>query len=77
MVYYDFGNYRSNGSAFNTELSEGKFSPIYDVNGYFLGTDDEGLQGEAIVMRREDFRQVEYRFEHFLLASQKVAKASV
>ena len=57
MVYYDFGNYRSSGSAFNTDLSEGKFSPIYDVNGYFLGTDDEGLQGEAIVMRREDFRQ--------------------
>ena len=76
-VYYDFGNHRSNGTAFNTDLSEGKFSPIYDVNGYFLGTDDEGLQGEAIVMRREDFRQVEYRFEHFLLASQKVAKASV
>ena len=57
MVYYDFGNHRNNGSAFNTDLSEGKFSPIYDVNGYFLGTDDEGLQGEAIVMRREDFRQ--------------------
>ena len=57
MVYYDFGNYRSNGSAFNTELSEGKFSPIYDVNGYFLGTDDEGIQGDAIVMRREDFKQ--------------------
>jgi len=56
-VYYDFGNYRSKGSAFNTDLSEGKFSPIYDVNGYFLGTDDEGLQGEAIVMRREDFKQ--------------------
>ena len=56
-VYYDFGNYRSNGSAFNTDLSEGKISPIYDVNGHFLGTDDEGLQGDAIVMRREDFRQ--------------------
>ena len=54
MVYYDFGNHRSNGTAFNTDLSEGKFSPIYDVNGYFLGTDDKGLQGEAIVMRRED-----------------------
>ena len=57
FVHYDFGNYRNNGSAFNTDLSEGKFSPVYDVNGYFLGTDDEGLQGEAVVMKREDFRQ--------------------
>ena len=29
---------RSNGNAFNTDLSEGDFSPIYDVNGKFLGT---------------------------------------
>lgn len=57
FVYYDFGNYRNDGSAFNTDLSEGKLSPIYDVNGYFLGTDDRGLQGEAIVMRRADFKQ--------------------
>ena len=32
-------------------------SPIYDRQGKFLGTDDEGLQGEAIVMDSEDFRQ--------------------
>ena len=32
-------------------------SPVYDEHGYFLGTDDGGLQGEAIVMRKEDFRQ--------------------
>lgn len=56
-MYLDFGSHRSNGSAFNTDLSEGKFSPIYDENGYFLGTDDRGLQGEAIVMRRADFKQ--------------------
>ena len=30
MVYYDFGNYRSNGGAFNTDLSEGKAVPIND-----------------------------------------------
>ena len=32
-------------------------SPIYDRQGKFLGTDDEGLQGEAIVMDSENFRQ--------------------
>ena len=56
-MYLDFGSYRSNGSAFNTDLSEGKFSPIYDVNGNFLGTDDQGLQGEAIIMDKENFKQ--------------------
>lgn len=56
-MYLNLGDHRNNGSAFNTDLSEGKFSPIYDVNGYFLGTDDEGIQGDAIVMRREDFKQ--------------------
>ena len=38
MVYYDFGNYRSNGSAFNTELSEGKAIPVHDN----YTVDDEG-----------------------------------
>ena len=37
-VYYDFGNYRSNGSAFNTELSEGKAIPVHDN----FTVDDEG-----------------------------------
>jgi len=32
-------------------------NPIYDENGDFLGTDDKGLQGEAIVMNKEDFKQ--------------------
>jgi len=32
-------------------------SPIYDTEGNLLGTDDEGLQGEAIVMNKEDFKQ--------------------
>ena len=32
--------------------------PIYDSQtGNFLGTDETGLQGEAIVMKREDFKQ--------------------
>ncbi|MCO5239981.1 MAG: RHS repeat-associated core domain-containing protein [Chitinophagaceae bacterium] len=33
------------------------YSPIYGTDGKFLGTDDEGLQGKAIVMKQEDFTQ--------------------
>lgn len=32
-------------------------SPIYNTAGDFLGTDDEGLQGKAIVMNEDDFSQ--------------------
>jgi hypothetical protein len=32
-------------------------SPIYDRDGNLLGTDDEGLRGDAIVMNIEDFKQ--------------------
>lgn len=32
-------------------------NPIYDENGDFLGTDDLGIQGEAIIMNKNDFKQ--------------------
>ena len=32
-------------------------APIYDRKGNFLGTDNQGLQGKAIVMDKEKFRQ--------------------
>ena len=32
-------------------------APIYDREGNFLGTDNKGLQGKAIVMRKENFKQ--------------------
>ncbi len=32
-------------------------SPIYDPNGNLLGTDDQGLQGDAMVLKKEDFKQ--------------------
>ncbi|MEO8960878.1 MAG: RHS repeat-associated core domain-containing protein [Ginsengibacter sp.] len=35
----------------------GVYSPIYGRNGNFLGTDDQGLQGEAIVMKEKNFKQ--------------------
>src|SRR5690606_21022908 len=32
-------------------------NPIYDTEGNLLGTDDKGLQGDAIVMNKSDFKQ--------------------
>ena len=32
-------------------------SPIYDTDGNFLGTDDNGLQGEALIMNKANFSQ--------------------
>ena len=32
-------------------------SPIFDENGTLMGTDDQGWEGEAIVMNQEDFTQ--------------------
>lgn len=32
-------------------------SPIYDRNGILLGTDDEGLKGNAIIMNKSNFKQ--------------------
>jgi RHS repeat-associated protein len=32
-------------------------SPVFDRDGYLLGTDDEGLQGEPIIMDKDNFRQ--------------------
>jgi RHS repeat-associated protein len=32
-------------------------SPIYDTEGNFLGTDEDGLQGQAVVMKKENFVQ--------------------
>ena len=32
-------------------------SPIYDMDGTFLGTDDKGLQGEYIIMSKDVFKQ--------------------
>lgn len=32
-------------------------SPIYSTEGNFLGTDDQGLQGKAIVMNKDNFTQ--------------------
>ena len=32
-------------------------NPIYDFSGNFLGTDDKGVQGDAIMMNKDNFKQ--------------------
>ncbi len=34
-----------------------EINPIYDLDGNFLGTDDNGLQGKALFLKRSDFKQ--------------------
>ncbi len=38
------------------------YNPIFDWQGNFLGTDDRGIQGEAIIMNAKDFVQ---NMDHF------------
>ena len=53
-MYYDTRIFSNNGSSFNTDLSEGIYSPIYDVNGNFLGTTKEGFTGDVLVYSGND-----------------------
>jgi len=34
-----------------------ELNPIFDLTGNFLGTDNKGIQGEAIIMDKKDFKQ--------------------
>lgn len=47
----------SNKPIVNVDPSGANDNPIYDTEGNFLGTDDKGLQGSAIVMDKSDFKQ--------------------
>jgi len=40
-----------------TGMSPESDAPIFDTDGNLLGTDDEGWEGEAIVMDKSDFKQ--------------------
>ena len=40
-----------------TDPSGEVYNPIFDWQGNFLGTDDKGIQGEAIIMNAKDFVQ--------------------
>ena len=47
-----------NGSPVMLVDSKGEeANPIYDTKGWFLGTDDLGIQGDAIIMDRANFKQ--------------------
>ncbi len=41
----------------NTDPTGAAVAPIYDREGAFLGTDDQGLQGNAIVLDKKNFTQ--------------------
>ncbi len=46
-----------NNPVLNVDPDGAWANPIYDYGGNFLGTDDWGLQGEAIMMNQMDFTQ--------------------
>jgi uncharacterized protein RhaS with RHS repeats len=50
-------NFVSNNPLNRVDPTGALDDPIYDEEGEFLGTDDKGLQGEAIVMNKSDFKQ--------------------
>lgn len=49
--------YCSNNSVRYIDPTGMSISPIYDEEGKLIGTDDEGLQGEAIIMNKSNFKQ--------------------
>jgi uncharacterized protein RhaS with RHS repeats len=50
-------NYVQNNPIFRVDPDGALDAPIYDEDGNFLGTDDEGLQGKAIIMDKDNFTQ--------------------
>jgi len=50
-------NYVLDNPLNKTDLNGLLDRPIYDIWGSFLGTDDQGLQGDAIIMNKENFVQ--------------------
>lgn len=59
-MYYSISPYAwcGNNPVNNTDPTGASFSPIYDKNtSEFLGTDDQGLTGPAIMMDKKDFMQ--------------------
>ena len=50
-------NYVQNNPILRIDPTGALDNPIYDTGGNFLGTDDRGLQGDAIVMNASNFTQ--------------------
>lgn len=57
--YYSIGMYAycNNNPVRYIDPTGMSTSPIYDEEGKLLGTDDEGLQGVAIIMSKSNFKQ--------------------
>ena len=51
LIDVEFDNLRINCNSFNTDLSEGIFNPVYDLNGKFLGTTIEGFTGQVLIYK--------------------------
>jgi RHS repeat-associated protein len=52
----NYATFRNN-PIFFIDPSGASANPIYDTDGSFLGTDDKGISGDAIVMDKKDFTQ--------------------
>jgi RHS repeat-associated protein len=50
-------SFMGNNPILNIDPTGMNYNPIYDYDGNFLGTDDLGLQGEAIIMDEANFTQ--------------------
>jgi hypothetical protein len=46
-----------NNPVTNTDPDGGSTRPVYDTEGSFLGTDETGLQGSAVIMEAKNFKQ--------------------
>ncbi|APD07417.1 hypothetical protein UJ101_01910 [Flavobacteriaceae bacterium UJ101] len=57
QIMYSPYSYVLNNPLFYNDPTGMVANPIYDVGGNFLGTDDKGLQGKAIVMDEANFTQ--------------------
>ena len=55
--YYSTSPYAWCGNNFVKNVDLDGRRPVYNTNGDFLGTDDEGLQGDAIIMSDDYFQQ--------------------
>jgi len=57
-------SYCQNSPVIRTDPTGALDNPIYDLDGNFLGTDDRGLQGDAIIMSKSNFERLGQGMSH-------------